>query len=65
MFRHCPRSRDVYRQTGTNHTTEHLMQPEEMKWRGLWSSESRFQSISACARGEPGVRDSRGQRVFS
>ena len=41
------------------------MQPEEMKWRGLWSSESMFQSISACARGEPGVRDSRGQRVFS
>ena len=69
MFRHCPCSPDVYRpagrQMGTNHTTEHLMQPEGMKWRGLWSSESMSHSISAWAWGEPGVRDGHGQRMFS
>ena len=69
MSRRCLCSRDISRpagrQMGSNHITEHLMQPEGVQWRELWSSESVSQSISAWTRGEPGVRDSHGLRTFS
>lgn len=63
--------RPAGRQMGNNHTTEHLTQPERLRWRRGREGE-RAVAQQECVPehlslgwGEPGVRDSHHQRTFS